>query len=144
MISKDYEPYVFSKNSNVALSNITFAGYGISAPSMGNRPRYNSYETIDVKNKWVLLLDGVPEKMNSDLREQLLPYARIEHKALMASKRGALGLLLIGVTDQVDLIRHSKNLQGVALPLPVVVLSKKLAENIFAEEGLSFSALEKK
>lgn len=144
IISQDYEPYVFSKNAVVELSNITFVGYGISAPAMGTRVRYNSYENVDIKNKWVVLFDGAPEQIASDFREQLLPYARIEHKALIAAKRGAKGILLIGISPKVDLIKHSKDLQGIALPLPVVVVGRNVAESIFKAEDLNIFEIEKK
>lgn len=90
----DYAAYCgFLKNNSVTLQELVFSGYGIQAS------RYSDYKSIDVKNKWVVVLDGEPGKNGNSLinpseRETEWTYS-VKNKVEAAENNGAAGLIII-------------------------------------------------
>ncbi len=88
-LNQDWRPLSFSKNAVFRNQTIIFAGYGITAPT------YDSYQKINVKNKWVVVLRYLPEKIQDKKRQQLNKYASLRYKAFLARKKGALGIIFV-------------------------------------------------
>ena len=59
---KDFMPLAFSSNAGLE-SEVVFAGYGFNINS--DSLKWNDYNGIDVKGKWVMILRGDPETENT-------------------------------------------------------------------------------
>ncbi|MGK7395837.1 MAG: M28 family peptidase [Candidatus Cyclobacteriaceae bacterium M3_2C_046] len=74
---------------------VVFAGYGINDPETG----YNSYKNLVVKDKMVLVLNGLPPGFSS-------PYKAIlkdsQTKANLARKKGASGIIVLYASQLQD------------------------------------------
>ena len=83
----------FSENGSVS-GELVFAGYGLSVPETDGFS-YDSYATLDVTDKVVLVLRYFPEDTDGDLRGTLSRYSGLRYKALAARERGASGLIVV-------------------------------------------------
>jgi hypothetical protein len=73
---------------------IVFAGYGIVVPESQNFG-YDSYATLDVKDKIVLVLRYFPEDADQKTKAILARYSDLRYKAMAARQRGAKALLVV-------------------------------------------------
>lgn len=73
---------------------LVFAGYGLSVPETDGFS-YDSYGTLDVTGKIVVVLRYFPEDTEGTLRGTLSRYAGLRYKAFAARERGALGLIVV-------------------------------------------------
>jgi hypothetical protein len=94
---------VFSTNQARALSfsdsgdvegEVIFAGYGIVVPDSQDFG-YDSYATLDVKDKVVLVLRYFPEEADQKTRNILARYADLRYKALAARQHGAKAMMVV-------------------------------------------------
>ncbi|OFW38148.1 MAG: hypothetical protein A3F70_10470 [Acidobacteria bacterium RIFCSPLOWO2_12_FULL_67_14] len=83
----------FSDDADVA-GPVIFAGYGIVVPESQNFG-YDSYATLDVKDKIVLVLRYFPEDADDKTRAILARYSDLRYKAMAARQRGAKALLVV-------------------------------------------------
>jgi hypothetical protein len=83
----------FSDNGDVE-APIVFAGYGIVVPDGQGFP-YDSYATLDVKDKIVLVLRYFPEEAEQKTKQVLSRYADLRYKAMAARQHGAKGLIVV-------------------------------------------------
>ena len=83
----------FSDNGDVT-GSLVFAGYGIVVPESQDFG-YDSYATLDVKDKIVLVLRYFPEDADQKTRGILARYSDLRYKAMMARQRGAKALLVV-------------------------------------------------
>ena len=83
----------FSDNGDAA-GAVIFAGYGIVVPESQDFA-YDSYATLDVKGKIVLILRYFPEDADQKTRGILARYSDLRYKAMMARQRGAKALLVV-------------------------------------------------
>ena len=75
---------------------VVFAGYGLRVPAEnGGGFVYDSYAGLDVKDKIVLVLRYVPEKVEREQREQMVRYSALRYKALAARQAGAKAMLIV-------------------------------------------------
>ena len=73
---------------------VVFAGYGIVVPEAQNFG-YDSYATLDVKDKIVVVLRYFPEDADQQTRAILARYSDLRYKAMAARQRGARALLVV-------------------------------------------------
>ncbi len=90
----DVRALSFSDNGDVTAGSVVFAGYGIVVPEAQNFG-YDSYATLDVKDKVVLVLRYFPEDADTATKGILARYADLRYKALAARQRGAKALLVV-------------------------------------------------
>ena len=77
-----------------AEGQLVFAGYGLSVPETDDFS-YDSYATLDVSDKIVVVFRYFPEDTEGELRATLARYAGLRYKALAARERGAAGLIVV-------------------------------------------------
>ena len=77
-----------------AEGQFVFAGYGLSVPETDDFS-YDSYATLDVTDKIVVVFRYFPEDTEGELRATLARYAGLRYKALAARERGAAGLVVV-------------------------------------------------
>ena len=83
----------FSDDAEVS-GAVVFAGYGIVVPEAQNFG-YDSYATLDVQDKIVVVLRYFPEDADQQTRAILARYSDLRYKAMAARQRGARALLVV-------------------------------------------------
>jgi aminopeptidase YwaD len=139
-IDKDFTPFAFSSNSGLE-TEVIFAGYGFNIK--GDSLKWNDYNGIDVKGKWVMMLRGDPEPENN--KSPFIPFSADRDKALLAKDMGAAGVLMVSgpVFDPQDAF-ESLNLEGYSVDIPVLRIKKEVADIILAKSKNTIASLEKK
>jgi hypothetical protein len=89
----DVRALSFSDNAEVS-GDVVFAGYGIVVPDSQDFG-YDSYVTLDVKDKVVLVFRYFPEDADQKTRQILARYADLRYKAMAARQRGARAMLVV-------------------------------------------------
>ena len=89
----DVQALSFSDNAE-ASGQVVFAGYGLVVPDSQNFG-YDSYATLDVKDKVVVVFRYFPEDADQKTRQILSRYADLRYKAMQARQRGAKALLVV-------------------------------------------------
>ena len=89
----DVRALSFADNAEIS-GDIVFAGYGIVVPETQDFG-YDSYATLDVKDKVVLVLRYFPEDADQKTRAILARYADLRYKAQAARQRGAKAMLVV-------------------------------------------------
>ena len=90
---REIQALSFSDNAD-ASGGVVFAGYGIVVPEAQNFG-YDSYATLDVKDKIVLVLRYFPEDADIKTKGILARYADLRYKAMAARQRGAKAMLVV-------------------------------------------------
>ena len=83
----------FSDNGDVT-GPVVFAGYGIVVPESQDFG-YDSYATLDVKDKVVVVLRYFPEDADQKTRGILARYADLRYKAMAARQHGAKAMIVL-------------------------------------------------
>jgi hypothetical protein len=83
----------FSDNGDVE-GSVVFAGYGIVVPD-GQGLAYDSYATLDVKDRVVVVLRYFPEDAEAKTKQILARYADLRYKAMAARQHGAKALIVV-------------------------------------------------
>jgi Zn-dependent M28 family amino/carboxypeptidase len=89
----DVQALSFADNAEVS-GPAVFAGYGLVVPESQNFG-YDSYATLDVKDKIVVVFRYFPEDADQKTRQILSRYADLRYKAMQARQRGARALLVV-------------------------------------------------
>ncbi|MGH2568596.1 MAG: M28 family peptidase, partial [Bacteroidota bacterium] len=87
-VDQDYRPLGFSMSGEFS-GEVVFAGYGISAPSLG----YDDYARLDVKGKAVIVFRFTP-KLDT-LQREFTQFASLRYKASKAKELGATALIVV-------------------------------------------------
>ena len=80
--------------STTATGPLVFAGYGLVIPETDGLS-YDSFATLDVADKIVLVLRYFPEDSEGDLRGLFSRYADLRFKAAALRQRGARGMVVV-------------------------------------------------
>jgi hypothetical protein len=83
----------FSDSAEVT-GPVVFAGYGLVVPESQNFG-YDSYATLDVTDKVVVVLRYFPEDADQQTRAILARYSDLRYKAMQARQRGARAMLVV-------------------------------------------------
>lgn len=130
-LGKNWSPLAFSKSGAFANAPVIFAGYGLVVPETEKFSAYDSYANLDVKGKWVVVFRFIPENIESNLRSHFHRYSKLEHKAMIARERGALGLIVVnGPNSKVKkpIIAFNGDKSSGELSIPVLSISDDIAE----------------
>jgi Tol biopolymer transport system component len=141
-VEKDFIPLSLSKTGDFEEAEVVFAGYGIRAPAGENQPAYDSYQGLDVKNKWVLVFRDIPEGINNQRRIHLNTYSRIQHKVLIARELGAKGLILVNGPNAFSQNLTKIKFEGATSEssIPVIHITNELADALVARTGKNLKA----
>lgn len=136
----DYTPYSFSRDTSINASCV-FAGYGFTINS--DSLKWDDYQGLDVKNKWVMVLRGHPE--TGKKKNFFTNYSADRNKMLTAKDHGAAGIILVtgyamGKTDGLVPLdfEKSKSRAGIA----VLNITRKTADQILLSTGKTVKQLE--
>jgi len=139
-LDKDFMPFAFSSNSGKE-SDVVFAGYGFNIN--GDTLKWNDYEGVDVKGKWVMILRGDPEPENN--KSPFISFSADRDKALLAKDMGAAGVLMVSgpLLDPQDAF-EPLNMEGYSVDIPVLRIKKEVADVILSKSKNTIALLEKK
>ncbi len=134
----DFLPLAGSAADRVVLP-VVFAGYGISAPSIG----YDDYAGVDVEGKIVLALRYSPE--GDDPGGVFGRYLSERYKAANAQARGARAILFVNppATEEIDrLIPFDVDERPGTIGIVALAVSQGVARRIAAMAGEDLSLLQ--
>ena len=141
-VKEDFIPLAFSENGRLE-GPVVFAGYGfdINLDSL----KWNDYNGIDVKGKYVMILKGDPEFDKSD--SKFVPFTEDRSKVLTAKDKGAKGVLLVSGTavdkkDSLGGLIYDKS--DASSGIVAIHITRKLADQILVGSLKKIDELEKK
>lgn len=143
-VEKDWRPVSFSKTGSLEDTGIVFAGYGIEVPDGKGGEVYTNYFHLDVKGKWVMVLRYTPEDVPKEQREEMQRYARLRHKATLARRKFAAGIIFVsGPNAKVkeDLVPMQFDASLADSGIPAISMSTELAAKLVASAGKDLGAL---
>lgn len=137
----DYIPYAISSNSTVN-AEVIFTGYGLNI--FQDSIRWQDYENMDVKGKWVMIFKGEPA--TGKTAEKFYKYSDDLTKILLARDFGAAGILFVsGVNfdkeDKLPELKYEKNMTDAGIP--VIHITRNLADQILEKSGHKIAEIEK-
>lgn len=124
-------------DSGQAEGPAVFAGYGIRVPDSVDFG-YDSYATLDVRDKIVVVLRYVPEDTEGELRAVLNRYSGLRYKALTAREAGARGLLVVTGPRSPNAgktIHMAFDTAAAGSGIPAASISAEVAAALFAGPG---------
>ena len=131
-VGDDYIPLSFSGNGSTSALAV-FAGYGFNIEE--DDLKWNDYEELDVKGKWVIVLRHSPERNNQ--HSVYAPHSALHKKMLVARDRGATGILFVSQLEDQELypLKYIPGYKNAGIP--AIHLSNDRAEEIFKTVGWS-------
>jgi hypothetical protein len=123
----------FSDDAEVS-GELVFAGYGIVVPEAQSFG-YDSYASVDVKDKIAVVLRYFPEDADQKTRGILARYADLRYKAMAARQRGAKGLLIVTgprSPNAGELVPMTSDTAIAGSGIAAASISGAVAEQIFA------------
>jgi len=142
VLFEDFKPMPFSTNASVD-AEVIFAGFGFDIEH--DSLTWNDYEKIEVKDKWVLILRGDPEPDNDE--SLFISYGQDRDKVLTARDHEAAGVLLVSgpqFGEEDKLAGTSFNRVTAEAGIPVINITRKLADKILEENGFTVNLIEER
>ncbi len=137
---KDFMPLALTSNSALR-APVVYCGYGFTSPA--DSLRWNDFNGIDIKGKWVLMLRGYPES-----NPVAKPYEEISSdrmKVMNARENGAAGVLLVSGEkwEPADTLEKPSRGEGSA-GIPVLHIKRGVADSILKPSGITLAELAEK
>ena len=132
IVGSDYLPLFFSANGNFS-GEVVFAGYGFQINE--KELKWDDYEGLDVKDKWVIVMRHSPER--NQPHSIYAPHSPLHKKMLVAKDNGAKGIVFVSQIEDEELypLKHVSGFKN--NEAPAVILSKNKANEIFERVGWS-------
>ncbi len=92
-LNEEFYPLASTESGQVE-SSIVFAGYGMKIND-GKDYEYDSYTSLEVKDKIVIVLDGIPEDLDEEKRKLFERNTASGYKQMIARQNGAKAVILI-------------------------------------------------
>jgi hypothetical protein len=129
----DVQALSFSEDANIT-GPLVFAGYGLVVPESSNFG-YDSYATLDVQDKVVVVLRYFPEDADQQTRAILARYSGLRYKAMAARQRGARALLVVTgprSPNAGEVVPMSFDTAIAGSGIPAASISARVADLLFA------------
>jgi hypothetical protein len=139
-IRDDFITVPFSGKAELK-ARLVFAGYGISSENL----EYDDYESIDVKDKIVIILRDHPE--HDSAHSDFDRYASLRSKASTARDKGAAGIIFVNgyfPSDDDNLVELRYDGAPAINDFPVIQVKRDIIEKIFKAHNLDFKEIQKK
>jgi hypothetical protein len=114
--------------------DVVFAGYGIVVPEAQNFG-YDSYATLDVKDKIVVVFRYFPEDADPQTKAILARYSDLRYKAMAARQRGAKAMLVVTgprSPNAGQLVPMTFDTAIAGSGIPAASVNAQIADDIFA------------
>lgn len=139
---QNFIPISFSKNEELK-AEVAFAGYGFQVEN--DSLKWDDYDGIDVKGKWVIIMRGQPGEESSS--SVFSSYVGLREKVLAAKDNGAAGVLFVSGPDfdkDDALMRMFYDKTTSDAGVPVFHIKRHIADALIAPSTFTISSLEKK
>ncbi len=143
-LNEDYQLISYSKTGAFNAAPIVFAGFGIKAPAHSEFSGFDSYKDLDVKGKWVVILDEAPKPAKKEFSKHtyLLSFSRMQHKITVAKNAGAFGVILVEETkdkNKISDLKFAGSLSDSQLPIVKITTAvfEKLLKNTSGNKDLT-------
>ena len=140
-LGRDWSPMNFSENGKLNTNEIIFAGYGLQISSKKNLESYDSYYHLNVKDSWVMVLEGMPPHIKDN--SLINYYSNPSQKASIARNLGAKGIIFVNLDENQTSKQLAPNLDH-SLTIQSFALNKKFAHLFFDTNGKSFDSIVEK
>lgn len=145
---QEFQLVSFSKTGEFNSAPLAFAGFGLNIPATPDYAGFDSYKDIDVKNKWVIVLDEFPRPATKDakIQQQMLAYSRLQHKITVAKNKGAYGLIVVR-EGKLGELKFEGSLSDSAIPVLKIsasALDQLLQKSSELKDVQSYSAVKSK
>lgn len=136
-VTQDFIPLGFSGDASLDAS-VIFTGFGFV---INDSIKWNDYASVDVNEKWVMILLGGPE--NSP-HSPFGFHEPLRKKTLVARDQGAGGVLFVSqdIADELIKMHYDNSFSGVGIP--VLHISRELANMILGSSGKDLANLQNK
>ena len=137
-LGEDFQLISYSKTGTFVAAPVVFAGFGIKAPAHSEFAGFDSYKDLDVKGKWVVILDEAPKPAAKEFSKHtyLLSFSRMQHKITVAKNAGAFGVILVEETKDKNKISELKFAGSLSdSQLPIVKITTGLFEKLLKNSG---------
>jgi Tol biopolymer transport system component len=144
LFDQDWRPLAFSQTGDFS-APVVFAGYGLRAPPSGDFPGYDSFQDLDVKDKWVLVFRYLPEELSPEVRQHLSRFSSLRYKAMAAREQGAKGLMVVsGPNSKVreELVRIASDAASAGSGVAAISITDRLAGEILKAAGRDLGKLQ--
>jgi len=135
---EDYKPLA-STESGESKGNIVFAGYGLKIDD-GADYEYDSYSNLDVKDKIVMVLDGIPDELDDEKKKLFERNTASGYKQMIARQNGATAILVVSGRITKSESREIVGTSGIIS----LQISKKLANKILSGNDQTLEDLKEK
>jgi hypothetical protein len=140
-----WRPLAFSQTGPVSPAGVVFAGYGIRAPADGDIAEYDSFTSLNVADKWVLVFRFMPEDIPPETRQHFSTHSSLRYKAMTLRDLGARGMLVVsgpnsGVRRQLVPMQFDTALGTTSLA--AVSITDEAARAILAASGRELEELQ--
>lgn len=135
-LDSDWTPMNFSENGKLTFNEICFAGYGLRVKPNSNSEGYDSYTHLDVANKWVMVLDGLPPHITDT--SVINYFSNPTQKASLARNLGAQGIIFVNSENNDTTKQIASNVDH-SLTIKSFVLSRETASLLFNSNGRKLS-----
>jgi len=133
----------FSDTSEVT-GDVVFAGYGLVVPESQDYA-YDSYATLDVTDKVVMVLRYVPEDVDQQTRAIVGRFSGLRHKAMAARQNGAKAILFVtgpNSPNAGETINMSFDTAIAGSGIAAASISGDLAASLLASTGRSLAEIQ--
>ena len=132
VIDKDYKVYPSSDTGLFKANDVVFVGYGFDIKE-GKAVRLNDYGGVNVKDKWVMILRGIP--LHSTVSSQILKDYSPDYKKInVAKEHGAVGVIFVNPRYKNDrLIYYAIPSMLSKQDFPVIQVKRYVADKILGQ-----------
>ena len=134
----DYTPLSFSANGHF-LSEAVFVGYGFQI--LEKELKWDDYNGINVKDKWVIIMRHSPERNNQ--HSIYSKHSTMHKKMLVARDNGAKGVIFVSQIEDEELYPLQYIPEYKNDIIPALILSNDKADKIFNRVGWSRKQIQK-
>lgn len=134
-VETDFMPLNFSKNGSFE-GEVVFAGYGFDIQQ--DELKWNDYEGIDAKGKWVIVLKGDPEPKNR--KSKFIPFSNTRSKTLTAKDKGAIGIIFVSgeINSEKEVLPKLGKPRGLSRAnIPAIEVKREIANKLLTIKTVS-------
>lgn len=141
-LNEDFSPMIISSSDELT-APFVFVGYGFQFEN--DSLSWDSYESVDVEGKWVIILRGAPEESDAHSAGKYDNYSSIRKKALTARDNKAAGVIFVSgkIFDESDELYNIENSRKEsAVGIPVIHLKRSAADMLLKDFEVTIEQLE--
>jgi aminopeptidase YwaD len=140
-INEDFVAIPFSNTADFE-GPVVFAGYGITAPEL----HYDDYQSIDAKDKIVVVLRHQPQEMDPKSAFNSTPHASFVNKAVNAKQHGAHGIVYITGLNHTDeeVGKATRGIDSDDLGIPAMHVKRDPVLKLLSDAGKDLATIQKK